>query len=462
MTNGNRNSHKNYIGPLVMLALTALLGIVLVSFGNGSYGKPAGGRDAGPAAETLPHESAEIHTGVGGRVPAVPEGGLRIAVASDLHLDPDNTDRSGFQVQAGYNLELTDALLRDVRERGSTVLLLTGDLVNGGKPHRHEVLTEKLRQAEAGGLQIFVLPGNHDLAPVSQTEFAGYYAEFGFSEAFSRDRSSLSYSVLLDRLMLIMLDTAGYRTGAIDLPGAPERMDNEAFLSSGTLTWVEEQLKAAREQGLPVLCAGHYNLLTSISRERGSGFYLENGDRLAALLRRYGVPLYLSGHMHIQTVMQEEGLTELLTEYLLSYPTGYSLLDVTENDLRFTPARVDVEGWAREAGVTDPVLLRFSAWQEENLYRYCRDAVAAMSARNPLREDELEDAAKFFNAVMLSYWDGTLSQKRDMLETMPGCRPFFRCAEGYSYGWWLQELMDSASPLLQGFSLSWGGTRAAG
>ena len=79
-----------------------------------------------------------------------------------------------------------------------------------------------------------------------------------------------------------------------------------------------------------------------------------------------------------------------------------------------------------------------------------------MSARNPLREDELEDAAKFFNAVILSYWDGTLSRKRDMLETMPGCRPFFRCAEGYSYGWWLQELMDSASPLLQGFSLSWG------
>ena len=445
------NRRKWDIGPVLMLGLTALLGFVLFYFGGGKAGDAGSQQQSSaPAGQA----DAPFHSPA---LPERPEDGLRIAVASDLHLDPDNTDHSGVMVQASYSAELADALLWDAEAHGSDVLLLTGDLVNGGKTYRHEALTAKLRQAEADGLRIFVLPGNHDLAPVGQQEFQELYWDFGYGEAFSRDRTSLSYSVILDRVMLLMLDTAGYRAGAIDLPGAAERSSNEAFLSAATLNWAERQLEEAQRRGLRVLCAGHYNLLTSLSREPGSGFYLENGDRLAALLRSYGAPLYLSGHMHIQTVLQEDGLTELLTEYLLSYPTGYSMLDLTQEELRFTPVRIDVEGWARESGQTDRALLSFSSWQQENLRRYCESAVQAMAGKNPLREDEVQDAADFFYAVMVAYWDGTLAEKREILQTMPGCRPFFRCAEGFSYGWWLQDLMENASPLLQGFRITFSG-----
>ena len=79
--------------------------------------------------------------------------GLRIAVASDLHLNPDNTHKSAESGADAYNLELVDALLWDAKEQGSEILLLTGDLVNGGKPHRHEALAEKLRQTERTGLK---------------------------------------------------------------------------------------------------------------------------------------------------------------------------------------------------------------------------------------------------------------------------------------------------------------------
>ena len=120
-----------------------------------------------------------------GRAPARAEAGpdgtentevspLRIAVASDLHLDPDNTDKSqGSEV--AYNMELVDALLWDAKQQGAQMLLLTGDLVNGGKPQRHEALAKKLRKAEQEGLPVYVLPGNHDLAPFGQTEFATCY-----------------------------------------------------------------------------------------------------------------------------------------------------------------------------------------------------------------------------------------------------------------------------------------------
>ena len=380
---------------------------------------------------------------------------LRIAVASDLHLDPDNVDHSqGTEVV--YNMELVDALLWDAKQQGAQMLLLTGDLVNGGKPQRHEALAEKLQKAEREGLPVFVLPGNHDLAPVGQTEFAAFYEDFGYAEAVSRDPASLSYCVIRDGIMLLMMDTAGYPAGAVDLPGAAARDSNDPFFSEQTLQWAEGCLRDAREKGLLVLAAGHYNLLPEISRQPGSGYCLENGDRFTGLLRTYGVPLYLSGHMHTRGVYQEEGLTELLTEYLLGYPTGYSLLDLSGNTLRYTPRRVDVDAWAAAAGQDDPVLKNFADWQQEGLFNYAVSNVNYMSERNPITEEEKGNAVGFFYTAMNAFWSGTLSEQRARIEAMPGYEPFFRCAEGYAYGWWLKELIRTASPLLKGFTLEIG------
>ncbi len=378
--------------------------------------------------------------------------GLRIAVASDTHLDPDNTDKS-LGVETVYNMEILDAMLWDVREQGAELLLITGDLCNSGKTNKHAALAEKLRAAEAEGITACVLPGNHDLAPLRQTEFAEYYGDFGYDEAFSRDTASLSYCILRDGLMILMMDTGGYAAGAVDLPGAAARDNNEAFLSDTTLRWAEEMLKRAEAENKPVIAAGHYNLLPEISRQPGSGYYIENGERFAALLRKYDVPLYLSGHMHLRAVYQEGRLTEQLTECLIAYPTGYTVLDLDGDALHVTPRRVDVAAWAAETGQSDPVLLDFAFWQERRQYDYCRVTAEAMSARNPIPERDLRYASDFFYTVMRAYWDGSLSSRRDEIRILPGYEPFFRCAEGYSYGWWLKDLIETASPLLPGYTL---------
>ncbi len=382
--------------------------------------------------------------------------GLRVAVASDLHFDPENTDKSGGANAVFYNPELIDALLWDARRQGAQILLLTGDLVNGGRTHRHEALAEKLRRAEEAGLSVYVLPGNHDLGPVTQTEFARIYEELGYGEALSRDPASLSYCVVRDGLMLLMMDTGGYGAGTVDLPGAQARSGDGALLARSTLAWAETMLQEAGRQGLHVLCAGHFNLLPAISRRADAeGYYLENGERFASLLRTCGVPLYLSGHQHIRAVWQENGLTELMNEYLLAYPTGYSILDVTAETLRCLPRRVDVDAWAAENGQTDPLLLGYAAWQQEVLRSYAEDNVRYMSALGPLAKRESRQAADFFYAVMDAFWRGELHARRAELEAMPGCGIFFRCAEGYAYGWWLRDLMENVSPLMSGFSLRW-------
>lgn len=380
--------------------------------------------------------------------------GLRIAVASDLHLDPDNTNQGAALSSAGYNMAIADALLWDAREQGARLLLITGDLVNGGKPERHTALAEKLRRAEADGLAIYVVPGNHDLAPIGQRDFAETYADFGYAEAWSRDPASLSYCVLREELALLMLDTGGYSAGAIDLPGAGTRTNNEAFISETTLRWAELMLKEAQQRGLPVLCAGHFNLLTETGRDpEREGYYVENGVRLAALLREYRVPLYLSGHLHVRGVEQEDGLTELITEYPLSYPTSYTVLDLSDTRLRCLPRRVDVDAWAAQTGQTDPVLRAYAAWQQEQLRAYADENVAYMSQRNPISRREAGEAAEFFYAAMDAFWRGELYARRAEIQAMPGFEPFFRCAEGYAYGWWLRDLLETVSPLLGGFEL---------
>ncbi len=389
--------------------------------------------------------------------PPLPQpDGLRIAVASDLHLDPDNRPDAAEPSVASYSLELVDALLWDARLQSADIILLTGDLCNGGKPHRHEALTDKLYKTEAEGMAVYVLPGNHDLAPVAQSGFAALYADFGYSEAFSRDVTSLSYCVVRDSLMIIMLDTAGYSIGAIDLPGAVCPDPDNPFLTDTTLLWLERMLQEAASRNLHVLIAGHYNLLPETSRDPDStGYYLVNGDRFSSLLREYGVPLYLSGHIHTRSVYQEAGLTELTTEYLLAYPSAYSVLDLSDDGITYHPRRIDVDSWASENSLSDPLLLNYSQWQQDGLLRYSESNVEYMSARNPLNDKEKKAASEFFYRTMNAYWQGTLYRERYEIEALPGCELFFRCAEGYAYGWWLKNLIENSSPMTGGFSLPW-------
>ena len=426
----------------VLLLLCLLLGAL-----------PLAGCGAANAASTVPGLPDAV-------VPSFPPlpapRGLRVAVASDLHFDPQRHASAENPQAYEYSTELVSALLWDARRVGASAILLTGDICNGGRVVQHEALAELLRAAEAEGLDVYVLPGNHDLAPTTQTEFAAIYADFGFAEAFSRDPSSLSYCVVRDGLMFLMMDEGGFGAAGYDLPGVPNDRGGEIFLSEATLRWAEAMLEEAARQGLHVIAAGHYNLLSAIGRDPAYvGYYVENGERFTELLQRFGVTLYCSGHVHTRAVLEENGLTELVTEYLLGYPGAFGILDLTDRGLSWTPRRVDVDGWAAETGQTDPILLGYAAWQQKMLLASAEETVGNMAGRKDLNEADIAQATAFFYAVMDAYWRGAISDEREALEAMPGRVAYFRGAEGYAYDWWLRDLIDNATPRLKGFSVPW-------
>lgn len=278
-----------------------------------------------------------------------------IITASDLHyIAPSLTDGGAYYQRVLENgdskympciEEITDSFFRAVLEAKPEALLLTGDLTFNGAIISHEALVEKLRAVEAAGIPVLVTTGNHDVynlnaaryrgdaftrVPSAATaSFASLYADFGLNEALSLAPDSNSYVYPLNastRVLILDLNTEHDFCG----------------ISESDLRWVGEQLREAREAGVHVLAAGHQNLFQH-SLFRG-GYVISNADRLAALFREYGVPLYLSGHLHIQHIVTADALTEIATSALCSYPCQFAHVCETEGEIRYETRRVEVPG----------------------------------------------------------------------------------------------------------------------
>ena len=298
---------------------------------------------------------------------------MRLIVATDLHyISPEICDFGSYFTHmmdsadsklTHYCEELSEAFLDEVIAEQPAALLLTGDLSFNGARESHAALADKLRRVEAAGVPVLVLTGNHDvynrnaarfegdsftrLATCTSDDFRAVYRDFGIGEAICVDDDSLSYLYpLSDRIWVLMMD---FNT-AHDFCGVSEE----------TLRWTEEQLARAKREGKTVLAAGHQNLFAHSAFV--SGYVIDGADGLSALLRAYEVPLFLSGHLHIQHWRTEDGLTEIATSALSVYPCQYGVLHMSPDTLRYETRRVDVPAWAAAQGMNDPVLLEFPAY----------------------------------------------------------------------------------------------------
>ncbi len=301
---------------------------------------------------------------------AYAESEIRIFTATDLHyIAPSLTDNGEYYQRVLKNGDskfmpyiegITDAFLDEVIKERPAALLLTGDLTFNGAIISHEALAEKLRVVKDTGIPILVQTGNHDLYNVNAAKYQGdtftrvpygttelfstIYKDYGLDGAVSVDRDSLSYIYPLnDELRILMLDL---------------NTDHDfCGLSEKSLIWVEEQLKNAQAAGTRVLAAGHQNIFQHSIFQ--GGYVISGADQLASLFRKYNVTLYLSGHLHIQHILEQDGMTEIATSALCSYPCQYGILEFSGDSVCYKTKRLDMAEWARKNGITDPVFQNF-------------------------------------------------------------------------------------------------------
>ena len=374
--------------------------------------------------------------------------GFRAVIASDLHyIAPELTDggpgyqqtlKNGDSKFMPYVEEITDAFLDEVLLDPPDVVLLTGDLTFNGAEISHRRLAGKLQKLEDAGIPVLVLPGNHDVynenaaryrggsferVPFADSEsFAEIYRDFGPGEALSADSDSLSYVWQLnEQVWIMMLD----EDTAHDFCG----------LSDRSFQWIEAQLQKAREEGRFVLVAGHQNVFQhSIFR---GGYVIQEAQRLQELLRRYGVPLCLSGHLHTQHVLSEDGLTEIATSALCSYPCQYAVLTAEDGRLRYGTRRLDLAAWAERNGRPDAVFQDFAG--AAGAYMDAHFTPAGMA---PLVDDPVlwAEMLAYLQALNRAYFSGDL---REIAALDPDGRLAGLWAEENGMtAWYLRSVLD--------------------
>lgn len=348
-------------------------------------------------------------------------GELELITATDLHyLAPSLTDKGEFFTQmlaaadgkvTYYCEELVDAFLAEVTEQKPDALILTGDLSFNGAVESHKALAEKLADVEAAGVPVYVLPGNHDVynhyaarfqgdgyelvEPAVAGDFARIYGDFGFDEAIARDGDSISYVAQLNKeTRLLMLDT--------------NTLEKPCGLSKATLAWVEQQLAAAQAAGQRVIAAGHQNLYKHTVFN--FGYVIGQGEALAALLRQYGVEVFLSGHLHTQHIMTLEGLTEIISSSLAVTPCQYGRLRLEKGTYHYETRSVDVAAWARSQDLTDETLLHFADHAETYFDQCTISKISQQTDFAGFSEEQKEAMLDYACLVNRAYFSGDLRE----------------------------------------------------
>lgn len=289
-----------------------------------------------------------------------------------------------------YLPELLDTVLEEAEREKPDALILTGDITMNGERINHLELAEKLTRVQDSGIQILVIPGNHDInnqkagiyfgetaertREISPEEYGEIYGELGPGQALSRDEASFSYVYALrDKIWLVLLDTARY--------DPVNYVEGE--VKQETCIWLEENLAAAKKQGIQVLVLGHHNLLQE-SRVYTSQCVMDNSQELTELLERYQVPLYISGHLHVQRVKKHKkepgdtgyGIYEIVSDAVSIPPCQYGVVSWQENGtIDYKTRAADVSSWAERNGIDNDDLLNFAEYQRSYVHDLIREKV---------------------------------------------------------------------------------------
>lgn len=339
----------------------------------------------------------------------------QIITASDLHyLSPRLNDGGEAFAQMMENSdgkmtpycdEIVSAFADQVIQQKPDVLILSGDLTFNGERASHEDLAEKLEKIRGSGIPVLVIPGNHDLEnenafrysgaeyeqvdSVSAEEFHELYGKFGYEQAESVEPWSSSYLYRVnDDLYILMLDTNSL---------------GENFVPRMSYDWIEEQLKTVKENRARVITVSHQNLFRH-NENNFFGYQLYNVEPLVELYRSYGVKCNLSGHIHMQHVRKESGITEVTTSSLLVSPIQYGTIRF-DGSITYGTQQVDVSGWAEQNGVAGPEYADFSAFSHQFFKEY---STSRLQLEGDFSQEEKRQMIDTFGNLNAAYFSGSV------------------------------------------------------
>ena len=375
---------------------------------------------------------------------ALEEGAARIIIATDIHyLARDLTDmQMSYEYTADhgdgkvmkYIWEITDAFIEEVKAEKPDLVILEGDLTYNGERDSHIELASKLEAIEEAGIPVIVIPGNHDInnpdasrfegesilstESITPEEFEEIYDKFGYSEAVSRDPASLSYVYQInDKTRALMLDSCQYD---------PKNLVG-GMIKDDTYTWIEEQMEEAWNLGMKVIPVAHHNLLDE-SEVYLQDCTIEHSEQLIDQLESWEVPLFLSGHLHVQHYKRshgDSGIYEIVTGSLSTPPCLYGILEYgPEGTFDYHTKSLDMKAWAEKTGNKDKNLLNFSNYGKKYLskvfYNQAQDEFNSLKTLQGLTESQRDMMAKVYAELNSACYEGKVADIREKVMAKKG------------------------------------------
>lgn len=306
---------------------------------------------------------------------AASDGGLEIAVMSDVHiLPPDliadtddyadalNSDRKMFTESTA----ILDRMLAEVKKESPDVLMISGDLTKDGEYEGHLYLAEKLEalKTELPELKIYVTNGNHDVNNTLAFDYStqsgekeqatltspekfieAYDVVYGdesviarFEPAEDKTAGMLSYAARpADGYTVIVVDSCKY--SADNTESGEDEHETGGAISADLLAWIEDQAEAAKERGDVVIGMQHHGLIEHFDMEEEIlGDYLVDDYRtVSQTYADAGLSAVFTGHMHANDIayMKTEAGNELYdieTGSAVTYPCPMRFVEVTRSE----------------------------------------------------------------------------------------------------------------------------------
>lgn len=383
---------------------------------------------------------------------------LTFFVATDIHYLPKSlTDggeafknfiNTGDGKQLDYIDDIVDAFSNDIKKKKPDVLILSGDLTTNGEKAGHEELASKLAKIEALGTSVYVIPGNHDILNpnarsfkesdqyftpyINDKDFSKIYGDFGYNEAISRDKSTLSYlAAPSEDLWLLMLDTAQYSN---NIKNNGPQVDGR--ITPETIKWIQECSTMAKKKGAKLVAVMHHNLIDHSETVR-KGYTLNNNKEALDIFKQCDINLALSGHIHIQDIKSYEDdsktIYDIATASLGIYPQKYGVLKYSRNSgFDYTTSTVDVEGWAKESGLTDNNLINFKGYSSSFLRaRLFSTVYFRLEGTGSYSDDELDAMAKVYEDLNQSYYEGVINPDIENIKKSLGYKLWLNAAPSF-------------------------------
>jgi len=244
---------------------------------------------------------------------------------------------------------IAQAFVDDMLKLKPDAVVITGDLTLNGEVKSHEELRELLEMLKDIGIEVYVMTGNHDvnmtayrytgdgveeIPSFGSQQFEDHWWDFGYGDALSQDRWSNSYiAELNEKTWLLSVDS---NTGS------------KGTIRKSTLDWIEENLEKAQKKGIRVVSATHQNLFVH-NENFVWGYQLNNAAALIELYEKYGVEVNLSGHLHVQTVVESNGITDIAVSALVDTPLQYGVLTISGDKLSYRTREISDEALKAKA-----------------------------------------------------------------------------------------------------------------